>query len=312
MALLPANPGQALWIGSDSGKYHSNIGIGGDGGGTDHTDYSQSAIEDGLVVANRFYLDSNGDVVFKQLVENGRTSTGTKYSRSELRELLPNGTDKAAWNSGSGTFSDEGICKIDHAASPKPWVCFFQVHDADSDFFRVQYEAGPIVVRRTPPGGSEIRTVLRASYSYGTWISWKWQFDSGRLRISLDGTVVLDVTGMSKTGCYAKLGCYNQVSNTSDGGGASAGDYCQVTYQRGSLKRVRPGYPASSTPVFTGGTDPSGGGGHDPGTGLDVEPPSAVTGLTVTPEGSALRLRWNAATDNVGVDHYNIWRSGGV
>ncbi|HEX2551021.1 MAG TPA: heparin lyase I family protein [Nocardioidaceae bacterium] len=306
MANLPANPGEALWLGGDSGKYHANVGIGGPGGDLDHTDYSQSTIEDGFTLADYFYLDSNGDCVFKQYVENGRTSTNTKYSRTELRELQPNGTDKAAWNSGSGTFSDEAISKIDHVPSAKPWVVFFQVHDADSDFFRVQTEDGAIVCRRTPPGGSEIRTVLRSSYTAGAWIAWKWQFDSGRLRIWLDGTVVLDVTGMSKTGCYAKLGCYNQVNNRSDGGSAPTGEYCQVTVQRGSLKRVRPGYPASTTPVFTGGTDAGGGPGG--GAGNDTQPPTVPGSLIGGRGNTRATLAWSASTDNVGVDHYNIYR----
>ena len=306
MALLPANPGEALWLGGDSGKYHANVGIGGPGGDLDHTDYSQSAIEDGLEVPDYFYLDTNGDVVFKQYVENGRTSENTKYSRTELRELQPNGTSKAAWNSGSGTFSDEAISKIDHVPSEKPWVVFFQVHDADSDFFRVQTEDGAIVCRRSPPGSDEIRTVLATSYTPGAWIPWKWQFDSGRLRIWLNGEVVLDVTGMSKTGCYAKLGCYNQVNNRSDGGSASTGEYCQVTIQRGSLKRVRPGYPASTTPVFTGSTDPGGGPGG--GAGNDTQAPTVPENLVGVRGDGEVELSWDASTDNVAVDHYNIYR----
>lgn len=306
MANLPANPGEALWLGGDSGKYHANVGIGGPGGDLDHTDYAQSNIEDGFSLADYFYLDSNGDVVFKQLVENGRTSTNTKYSRTELRELQPNGTSKAAWNSGSGTYSDEAISKIDHVPSAKPWVVFFQVHDASSDFFRVQTENGAIVCRRSPPGSDEIRTVLRSSYTTGAWIKWKWQFDSGRLRIWLDDVVVLDVTGMSKTGCYAKLGCYNQVNNRPDGGSAPTGEYCQVTIQRGSLKRVRPGYPASSTPVFTGGTDSGGGPGG--GAGNDTRAPTVPQNLAAVRGNTQATLSWSPSTDNVGVDHYNVYR----
>jgi len=43
----------------------------------------------------------------------------------------------------------------------------------------------------------------------------------------------------------------------------------------------------------------------------DIEPPSKVTGLTVTDaKDGKLDLSWNAATDNVAVDYYNIYHNG--
>ena len=310
MANLPANPGEALWIGGAAGKNHYNVGIGGPGGDLDHTDYDQSTIEDGFSLASYFYLDSNGDTVFKQLVENGRTSTGTKYARTELRELTASGA-KAAWNGSSGTHYMQGRSKIDHVPSAKPWVCFFQVHDASSDLARIQTEDGAIVCRRTPPGSSsEIRTVIRTSYTIGDWYSWELRIESGTMTVKLDGVTVLTASGMGESGCYFKAGCYNQVNNRSDGGGAATGEYCQVTMQRGSFVTWHSGYPDPTTPVFTGGTDTNGGPGQVGG--VDTEPPTSPTGLTVTRTSAGNVLTWNAATDNVGVDHYNIYRSGGV
>lgn len=46
-------------------------------------------------------------------------------------------------------------------------------------------------------------------------------------------------------------------------------------------------------------------------TGGDTTPPSQVTGLTATAMSSSqIDLAWAAATDDVGVDHYNIYRDG--
>lgn len=43
-------------------------------------------------------------------------------------------------------------------------------------------------------------------------------------------------------------------------------------------------------------------------TGIDTEPPSKVTGLTVTDaKDGKLNLKWNPATDNIAVDYYNIY-----
>ncbi len=47
--------------------------------------------------------------------------------------------------------------------------------------------------------------------------------------------------------------------------------------------------------------------------GSDLEPPSAPTGLTATAAGSnRVDLDWNAATDNVGVTGYRIYRNGSL
>jgi len=44
--------------------------------------------------------------------------------------------------------------------------------------------------------------------------------------------------------------------------------------------------------------------------GADIQPPSQVTGLTVTDaHDGKLNLEWNNATDNYGVDHYKIYRN---
>ena len=54
------------------------------------------------------------------------------------------------------------------------------------------------------------------------------------------------------------------------------------------------------------GTDPL-----DPNSYPDFVPPSNVTGLTVTDaKDGKLSLSWDAATDNIGVDHYEICRDG--
>lgn len=50
-----------------------------------------------------------------------------------------------------------------------------------------------------------------------------------------------------------------------------------------------------------------------PGVQPDTEKPSTVTGLhTMSVESSNVDLMWNAATDNVGVDHYMIYRGDSV
>ncbi len=42
---------------------------------------------------------------------------------------------------------------------------------------------------------------------------------------------------------------------------------------------------------------------------IDTQPPTAPTGLSGTASGTTISLRWNAATDNIGVDSYDIFRN---
>ena len=64
--------------------------------------------------------------------------------------------------------------------------------------------------------------------------------------------------------------------------------------------------------LYTLGSGSGDGGGDDGGT-TDTEAPSQVTGLTATSAGtSQIDLTWNAATDNVGVESYNIYRDGSL
>jgi hypothetical protein len=44
--------------------------------------------------------------------------------------------------------------------------------------------------------------------------------------------------------------------------------------------------------------------------GEDLEPPTAPTGLRASPKRKQVNLAWNAATDNVGVVGYTVWRDG--
>ena len=89
MANLPANPGEALWIGYAGGKNHYNVGIGqGTSGGNNHEDFAQSLIEDGYTDPDKFFLNAEGNCVFRINAGAGRTSSNTAHPRSELRELL--------------------------------------------------------------------------------------------------------------------------------------------------------------------------------------------------------------------------------
>src|SRR5690606_39755023 len=103
----------------------------------------------------------------------------TKYPRTELREFEEpdeNGgdpdSDRAAWDGSSGTHWMKGRSRVKQVAREKPWVCFFQIHDADSDLIRIQTEKKGnglcLAARWTPNSGGEQRKELM-DYQLGQW-----------------------------------------------------------------------------------------------------------------------------------------------
>src|SRR5690606_11741159 len=197
---MPANPGEALWIGDDPGKNHFNVGIGqpGDGGygDEDHLDYDMDEIEDGFEDDRYFFLNDDGNVIFRMHVENGRTTQGTKYPRSELRELDPNGSDDNDWDSSEGVHYMKGRSRVNvvpFSGNPKPEVCFTQIHDEDSDLCRVittkggQGAEGLRLKLLWTDDGNEDSVFIKDSYDLGEWVDWEWRFVDGQLTFYLNG-----------------------------------------------------------------------------------------------------------------------------
>src|SRR5690606_646636 len=136
------------------------------------------------ILNDRWYLNDDGNVEFRVKITEGRTSNNTKYPRTELREFEEpdeNGgdpdSDRAAWNGSSGTHWMKGRSRVKQVAREKPWVCFFQIHDADSDLIRVQTEHRSngslfLNIRYTPndSGGSELKQEALGSYQLGQWV----------------------------------------------------------------------------------------------------------------------------------------------
>jgi hypothetical protein len=329
VALLPANPGQGLWIGGAGGKNHYNVGIGlGTTGGQAHEDFGQDLIEEGFVYsiaggtapyndADKFYLNATGNPVFRINAGAGRTSTNTAHPRSELRELLANGTTKAAWDGRTGIHYVRARYRINDVSANRPWVCFTQIHGSEispetSDLVRVQTEGNTgtttglsIVCRRSPPaGGSEIVTTLRTGYDVGDWFTCELGMYDGRLKIFLDGVAVLDVANMGQIGNYFKTGCYMQ-DNVEKG--STANDFAEVEIERGSLVTWHTGYPNPTAPIFTGASDPEGGAGGGDG-GPDTQAPTVPQDLVSLQDDEQITLIWSPSVDNVAVDHYNVYR----
>ena len=263
---MPLNPGEALWIGRTGGNWY-NVGLGKP---DDHYDYDWDEILDGFSDPDRFYLNDNGNVEFKVKITEQRTSENTNYPRSELRELNPRGEDggEVSWDGNSGNHYMKARSRVRRVARMKPEVCFFQIHDARSDLIRVITTNGGdgneglrLKVLWTPPdSSSESSEIIKGSYNLDEWVDWYIEVNNGVLSIQLNGSTVIELDGMGSEGCYFKHGAYaqsavNEKKDTEDGDG---NQWFIVETEKGSFETWHTGYPAPTTPDFTGGDDESG------------------------------------------------------
>lgn len=254
-----ATPGQLLGIDLKLGHNHFNIGI---GFGSGHQDHEPSEINGGYQSNPEFIsVDADAWCRFRVRADGATTSANTKYPRSELREYVENNTTKAAFNGGSGLHYMEGTSRIVHLPEAKPWVCFFQLHDASDDVCRIQTQGTntgnmSVVAHTTPPGGgTEVSTTIKSSIKIGEVIAWRIEVNAGAGKVFLNGVQVLTFNG-NGTGMYFKAGCYMQANETQ----VSASEYGAVDIKAGSLKHSHPGWTAPTSYW----TDTSGGGSGSP------------------------------------------------
>ena len=116
--------------------------------------------------ADYFHVGSNGTtIMFKSIAGGARTSTGTAYARSELREMAgSSGTTNAAWNCTS-TSNGMNIRQklITTTPTDAPNATVAQIHDADNDNLMVKY-FGPA----TGANGSTDTGVIEARFNNDT------------------------------------------------------------------------------------------------------------------------------------------------
>lgn len=285
-------PRDVLNIGTGSGENHFNEGIGRPGA---HTDYSPTQIQNGYTSNPEFMVVIYNGVPYVQFrvrADAAKTSTNTKYPRSELREFGESGTSVIAFSGVSGTHYMLGKSRLMHKMAIKGWICFFQVHDASSDLCRVQLEDTKIVMRNTPPGSdSETVKTVQASYTMTDEIDWKMQIVNGLGTVFLGG-VSVGTFPASEGGLYYKAGCYSQSGTAS---GEAADDYSMV-YLR-DFQHWHTGW-ATPDPVAGGG-----GGSSAPvaGAGADVTVQvNTAFSRTGTETNSPTSRRWSIISGPTG------------
>jgi len=154
--------------------------------------------------ASFFVASDTGGVVFRAAC-GGVTTKGSKYPRSELREMS-GGDRETSWGTDdAGAHSLRATLAVTHLPARKPHVVCAQIHDAKADLIMVRVEGRKLLVERNKAED----VLLDADYSPGKFFELRIEAGGGHVRLWHNGEAKMDWE-RSRGGCYFKIGCYTQ------------------------------------------------------------------------------------------------------
>lgn len=158
-----------------------------------------------------FFINADADGVLFRAPCRGKTTKGSKYPRSELREM-ENPEKRAAWSTDDKMLHVMTLkLAITQTPAKKKHVVCAQIHDKTDDVLMVRLEGKKLFIER-----NDLKEIpLDNDYQLGTPFEIKIQAGQGKIKLWHNGTQKLDWKKFSN-GCYFKAGCYTQ-SNTDRG-----------------------------------------------------------------------------------------------
>jgi hypothetical protein len=105
------------------------------------------------------YFRVRGDGVQFRAPVNGVTTAGSRYPRSELREMTNNGTRQASWSTTEGVHTmviDQAITAV---PATKPHAVAGQIHDAKDDVLTIRLERPRLFVDHNGTDGATLVAV---------------------------------------------------------------------------------------------------------------------------------------------------------
>ena len=161
-----------------------------------------------------FTLTPDGKGVAFRASVTGPTTGGTKYARSELREMTDNGKTPASWSSTQGIhtmFIDEAIT---HAPKVKKHVVAGQIHDDGDDIIVIRLEQPNLYVH---VDGKNVYT-LDKNYTLGKRFTLKFVVSGGKTNVYYNGSSKPAYTlTQDYDNSYFKAGAYTQSSCEREG-----------------------------------------------------------------------------------------------
>lgn len=168
--------------------------------GSDLPDYS----------SNWFQLDPAKDGIVFTTNAGGMTTSGSKYPRSELREM--NSGEMASWSNTKGTHTLTVRQAVMSLTKAKPEVVTAQIHDSSSDVIEIRLQGSELIAQYND-GKTDV--TIDPDYTLGDVYDLKLVAANGRIQVFYNGVKKLDIAKKGSN-WYFKSGCYLQ-SNTSKG-----------------------------------------------------------------------------------------------
>lgn len=161
-----------------------------------------------------FIVMPGGNGVRFRAAVNGATTSGSDYSRSELREMTNNGTEKASWSSIKGThtmFLDQAITAVPKI---KRDIVAGQIHDDNKDIILIRLDYPNLHIR---VDGKNLHT-LDSSYTLGKRFSIKFVVSDGQTKVYYNNSPNPVYTLDKKySNAYFKTGVYTQSNCSKEG-----------------------------------------------------------------------------------------------
>lgn len=203
---------------------------------------SPAEIKAGASKPPYFCVDGMG--VRFQVEVDAKTTSGSKYARSELRECNTDGS-LAGWDSSKGTHWMLVEGTWDHIPPGKPNLVGAQIHDAKNDRLEVLTDKKGVIVRVN--GSSSGQPLLAPSVKAGDKYQILAVVNSGKVDVYYNDLTKPKVSfKLSAKGCYFKAGAYVNCSAKDAG---SSKEYGAVVMTRLSV--------GHGIPVPTGGPVPT-------------------------------------------------------
>lgn len=157
-----------------------------------------------------FRLNATRDGVVFSADTGGATTSGSKYPRSELREMA--GRDRAGWSNTTGRHVLSVRESITAVPPNKPEVVAAQIHGGEDDVLQIRLEGRELSVQYDD--GAE-QVVLDPAYRLGTPFDIDLVAEAGKVAVFHNGVqrAIVDREG---TGWYFKVGAYVQSNGEHD------------------------------------------------------------------------------------------------
>ncbi len=164
---------------------------------------------------------------------NGVTTSGSKYPRTELREMMNNGRDNASWSSTVGTHTFSQTIAFVKLPKVKQDIVGMQIHNASEDI-------SLLVLRGTnlyfSDGDNTKAKLITSNYQLGTKLNAKYVVSNGQTKAYINGVLQLTIN-RAYDGAYFKAGAYPQ-ANCTNSSPCSSDNYGSAVITKLSLSHT--------------------------------------------------------------------------